>query len=86
MLCMVLIFTLCDAPNAQAKYEESYNKILYKVKHIDSYNFEDINQEVNNWNETYRANTYGKESPWIGVFYTIDTSTTNLIELKGGTK
>ena len=84
--CAILITNLCVAPSAQANYEERYNKILYKVDHIDSYNFEDIRQEVDDWNETYRTNTYGKESSWVGVFYTIDTSTTNLIELKGDIK
>ena len=79
----VLIIGLCIAPSSQAAYEERYNKLLYKVAHIDSFNQEEIIAEVDAWNEKYRENTYGKKSPWNGIFYTIDTSTTNLIELNG---
>ena len=79
---LILICNLLTTPINQAKYEEYYNKLLYKVEHIDSFNKEEIISQVDQWNEDYRKNTYGKKSPWVGWFYTIDTSTTNLIELE----
>ena len=80
---IILIGSLCGAPASQASYEEKYNKLVQKVEHIDSFNREEIVDEVNKWNERYRENTYARKSPWIGWYYVIDTSTTNLIELEG---
>lgn len=80
---IILICSLCNAPASQASYEEKYNKLVQKVEHIDSFNREEIVEEVNKWNEKYRENTYARKSPWIGWYYVIDTSTTNLIELEG---
>lgn len=80
---IVLIGSLCSAPASQALYEEKYNKLVQKVEHIDSFNRDEIVEEVNEWNEKYRENTYARKSPWIGWYYVIDTSTTNLIELEG---
>lgn len=77
----ILIISLCNAPANQASYEEKYNKLVQKVEHIDSFNRDEIVEEVNKWNEKYRENTYARKSPWIGWYYVIDTSTTNLIEL-----
>lgn len=79
---IILIVNLCGAPASQASYEEKYNKLVQKVEHIDSFNREEIVDEVNKWNEKYRENTYARKSPWIGWYYVIDTSTTNLIELE----
>ena len=78
---IILIVNLCGAPASQASYEEKYNKLVQKVEHIDSFNRDEIVDEVNKWNEKYRENTYARKSPWIGWYYVIDTSTTNLIEL-----
>lgn len=80
---IILIVNLCGAPASQASYEEKYNKLVQKVEHIDSFNREEIVDEVNKWNEKYRENTYARKSPWLGWYYVIDTSTTNLIELEG---
>ena len=80
---IILIVNLCGAPATQASYEEKYNKLVQKVEHIDSFNREEIVEEVNKWNEKYRENTYARKSPWIGWYYVIDTSTMNLIELEG---
>ena len=80
---IILIVSLCNAPASQASYEEKYNKLVQKVEHIDSFNRDEIVEEVNKWNEKYRENTYARKSPWIGWYYVIDTSTTNLIELEG---
>ena len=82
MAIIILIISLCCAPMNQASYEEEYNKLVQKVEHIDSFNCEEIIEEVNKWNEKYRENTYAYKSPWIGWYYVIDTSTTNLIELE----
>lgn len=79
---IVLISSLCSAPASQASYEEKYNKLVQKVEHIDSFNRDEIVEEVNEWNKRYRENTYARKSPWIGWYYIIDTSTTNLIELE----
>ena len=76
-----LIVSLCAAPINQAEYEERYYKLEQKVQHIDSFNKEEIIKEVDKWNNDYRANTHGANSPWVNWFYTIDTSTTNLIEV-----
>jgi len=76
-----LIINLCAAPLNQAEYEERYYKLEQKVQHIDSFNKEEIIKEVDKWNNDYRANTHGVNSPWVNWFYTIDTSTTNLIEV-----
>lgn len=81
----ILIINLIIAPGTQALYEERYNELIYRVEHIDSFNREEVVERVNQWNKKYRENSYGKKSPWIGVFYTIDTSTTSLIDLNGGT-
>lgn len=83
LMIIILIVNLCSAPATQASYEERYNKLVQKVEHIDSFNCDEIVEEVNKWNEEYRKNTYARESPWIGWYYVIDTSTTNLIELEG---
>lgn len=80
---LILIVGLCNAPASQASYEEKYNKLVQKVEHIDSFNRDEIVEEVNKWNEKYRENTYARKSPWIGWYYVIDTSTMNLIELEG---
>lgn len=80
---IILIVYLCCAPASQASYEEKYSKLVQKVEHIDSFNCDEIVDEVNKWNEKYRENTYARKSPWIGWYYVIDTSTTNLIELEG---
>lgn len=80
---IILISSLCSAPATQASYEERYNKLIQKIEHIDSFNCDEIVEEVNKWNEEYRENTYAHKSPWIGWYYVIDTSTTNLIELEG---
>jgi len=79
---VILITTVCNAPNRQAIYEEEYNKLVQKVEHIDLFNREEVISQVNEWNKNYRTNTYARKSPWIGWFYTIDTSTTDLIELE----
>lgn len=79
---IILIVNLCGAPASQVSYEEKYNKLVQKVEHIDSFNCAEIVDEVNKWNEKYRENTYARKSPWIGWYYVIDTSTTNLIELE----
>lgn len=79
---IALIISLCCAPTNQASYEEKYNKLVQKVEHIDSFNRDEIIEEVNEWNKEYRENTYACKSPWIGWYYVIDTSTTNLIELE----
>ncbi len=76
-----LIVNLCAAPINQAEYEERYYKLEQKVQHIDSFNKEEIIKEVDKWNNDYRMNTHGARSPWVNWFYTIDTSTTNLIEI-----
>lgn len=78
---MFLIISLCAAPINQAAYEERYYKLEQKVQHIDSFNKEEIIKEVDKWNNDYRANIHGASSPWVNWFYTIDTSTTNLIEV-----
>ena len=82
IIVCLLIGTLCNTPATQASYEEKYGKLVQKVEHIDSFNREEIIEEVDMWNKGYRENTYARESPWIGWFYTIDTSTTSLIELE----
>lgn len=79
---LILIVSLCSAPANQASYEEKYSKLVQKVEHIDSFNRDEIVEEVNKWNAKYRENTYARKSPWIGWYYVIDTSTTNLIELE----
>jgi len=76
-----LIVSLCAAPINQAEYEERYYKLEQKIQHIDSFNKEEIIKEVDKWNNDYRMNTHGARSPWVNWFYTIDTSTTNLIEI-----
>lgn len=78
----VVVSTLCTAPSLQASYEEEYSKLLKKVEHIDSFNCEEITQQVNEWNRQYRENSYAQQSPWVNWFCPIDTSTTSLIELK----
>lgn len=78
----LLIGTLCSAPATQASYEERYNKLMQKVEHIDSFNREEVIEQVDEWNKNYRTNIYARKSPWVGWFYTIDTSTTSLIELE----
>jgi len=80
---LIVIINLCSAPAIQASYEEKYSKLVQKVEHIDSFNRDEIVEEVNKWNAKYRENTYARKSPWIGWYYVIDTSTTNLIELEG---
>ena len=79
---IILIATVCSTPSNQAIYEEEYNKLVQRVEHIDSFNKEDVISQVDEWNRDYRTNTYARKSPWIGWFYTIDTSTTSLIELE----
>lgn len=79
-LGMIIVFHV-GAPVAQAGYEERYERLIQKVEHIDSYNYEEIKAEVDEWNIDYRTNTYGPSSPWTNWFYTIDTSTTNFIKL-----
>ena len=76
-----LIINLCAAPINQAEYEERYYKLEQKVQHIDSFNKEEIIKEVDKWNKDYRMNIRGANSPWVNWFYTIDTSTTNLIKI-----
>lgn len=78
---MFLVINLCVAPIKQAEYEERYYKLEQKVQHIDSFNKEEITKEVDKWNSDYRMNIHGANSPWVNWFYTIDTSTTNLIEV-----
>ena len=76
-----LVANLCAAPFSQAEYEERYYKLEQKVQHIDSFNKEEIIKEVDKWNKDYRMNIHGANSPWVNWFYTIDTSTTNLIKI-----
>ena len=71
-----------DAPIRQAAYEEKYYKLQQKITHIDSFNKADVINEIDAWNKEYRTNTYGAASPWVNWFYTIDTKTTSLIEVK----
>lgn len=78
---IVLMVTWCNAPVSQAAYEEKYIKLTKQVEHIDSYNHDEIKTEVDEWNKQYRTNTYGPKSPWVGIFYSLDTSTVDLIEL-----
>lgn len=78
---IVLIITLCSAPENQSEWELKYDKLNFKIEHIDSYNREEITTEVDEWNKKWRENTYAQTSPWIGWYYTIDTSTTDLIKL-----
>ena len=78
---MVLVISLCAAPLTQAEYEERYYKLEQKVQHIDSFNKEEIIKEVDKWNKDYRMNIHGANSPWVNWFYTIDTKTTDLIEV-----
>lgn len=78
---IILICTWCNAPASQATYEEKYIKLTKQVEHIDSYNHDDIKTEVDEWNRQYRINTYAPKSPWVGIFYSLDTSTVDLIEL-----
>ena len=84
IMIIALIVNLSSAPETQAKYEARYATLLNKVAHIDSFNYAEIASQVENWNMNYRINTLGPANPWVGAFYTIDTSTTNLIELSGG--
>ena len=77
----IFISSLCTAPKNQAEWEQRYDKLINKVEHIDSYNYDDIVSEVDEWNEEWREQTYAKKSPWVGWYYTIDTSTTDLIKI-----
>lgn len=78
---IILMVTWCNAPAAQAIYEEKYMKLTKQVEHIDSYNHDEIKTNVDEWNKQYRINTYGPKSCWVGIFYSLDTSTVDLIEL-----
>lgn len=78
---IILMVTWCNAPASQAAYEEKYIKLTKQVEHIDSYNHDEIKASVDEWNKQYRINTYGPKSPWVGIFYSLDTSTVDLIEL-----
>ena len=78
---IILMVTWCNAPASQATYEEKYIKLTKQVEHIDSYNHDEIKTEVDKWNRQYRINTYAPKSPWVGIFYSLDTSTVDLIEL-----
>ena len=82
IMVLILIINNCAGPYDQGKYEERYSRLMNKVEHIDSFNKEEVIEAVNKWNTDYRTNTYGKTSLWVNWFYTIDTSTTKLIELK----
>lgn len=83
IVLVVLLCTWCAAPHAQAKYEQRYAKIMHKVAHIDSYNREDVMEEVDAWNEEYLTNVYGKKSPLVGCFYNLNLDTTSYINMKG---
>lgn len=78
---IALITALCYAPSNQAEYELKYDKLISKVEHIDSYNYEEVVAAVDEWNQDWRTNTYARQSPWIGLYNTIDTSTTDLIKI-----
>ena len=81
IIILALMTGRVNAPNRQAAYEERYYKLQQKITHIDSFNKADVIDEIDAWNEEYRRNTYGAASPWVNWFYTIDTKTTDLIEV-----
>lgn len=80
---IALIFSLCNAPFAQARYEDQYAILTQKVAHIDSYNQYEIEEMVRKWNLDYRTNVEARKSPWVGSFYTLNTEKVDLIEMGG---
>lgn len=80
---IALILSLCNAPFAQAQYENRYAILTQKVAHIDSYNQCEIKEMVRKWNLDYRTNVEARKSPWVGIFYTLNTEKVDLIEIGG---
>lgn len=69
-----LIITYVEAPADTANIYSEYQALNYKVEHVDEYNWCDVRDEVNEWNNKLHTMREGKESLWRNWFlpYSID--------------
>lgn len=76
-----LILTHVQAPEDTANIYSEYQALNYKVEHVDEYNWCDVRDEVNEWNNKLYTMREGKESLWRNWFLPYSIDNVDMIEM-----